>query len=175
MLIAPAVEPLERRLAAAPAEALRLRAALLGAMANIADPAFADELSAGLDETEPDLLVPALRGTRALGVADRVPRVLSLTTHADPRVRRWAIEALGVLGSEPTHVEALVSRLNPAIEPNETARQAAWTGFGQITAKLPPDARLQWADRLTELPDLQVTYLAQLVNDLDRSRPPIDS
>ncbi|MCP4247101.1 MAG: HEAT repeat domain-containing protein [bacterium] len=170
--IAPAVEPLERRLAEAPAEALRLRAALLGAMANIAVPAFADELSAALDATEPDLLLPALVGTRTLGAADRVDRVLSLTSHADPRVRRRAIEALGVLGSESTHVEALINRLNPAVEPNEAARQAAWAGFGQITAKLPADARLKWADRLAELPELQVTYLAQLVNDLDQRKPP---
>ena len=169
---ASAVQPLKQRFTAVAPGAVRLRAALLGAMASVGSPEFAQEFVANLDGAEPDLLLPALDGIRRLGDGSRIDRVLGLVGHSDPRVRRRAIEALTALGGEPAHVEALVNRLNPAVEPNEGVRRAAWTGFGRLVAQVGVDDRLTWSDRLAEFPQLRIEYLAGLVAELSGQRPP---
>ena len=170
-VIAQAIDPLRQAFASAPPEALRLRAALLGAMASIGAEQFAEEFAANLDAEESELLLPALQGVRAVGDVSHIDRVLTLVVHNDPRVRRRAIEALAALGGEPAHLEVLVSRLNPAVEPNDGVRQAAWTGFRGLLAKAVPGARLQWADRLAEFPELAIAYLVELVTDLADHKP----
>jgi len=171
-VIAPAIGPLKQRFASAPPGALRLRAALLGAMASIGAAEFADEFAANLEADEPDLLLSALQGVRAVGDASRIDRILSLVAHNDPRVRRRAIEALAVPDGDPAHLEALINHLNPVVEPNEGVRQAAWNGFRGLSSEASPAVRLQWADRLTEFPDLQATYLAELITALAEEKPP---
>jgi HEAT repeat protein len=170
-VIAPAIGPLKERFATAPVEALRLRAALLGAMASMGASDFAEEIAANLEADEPDLLLAALQGVRALGDGVHIDRVQSLVAHNDPRVRRRAIEALAVLGGDATRLEALVSRLNPALESNEGVRQAAWNGFCTILSEATPATRLQWADRLVGFPELAARYLADLVAALSEENP----
>ena len=174
-IISPATEPLLQRFAAAPPESLRLRAAVLGAMANIGAAEFANEFLANLEATEPELLLTALQGVCAAGDAGCIDRVLALMGNDDPRVRRAAAETIGALGSEPAHVEVLLNRLNPAIEPSERVRQTAWASFRRILSGKPPAEYLQWADRLEGFPELEEAYLAELIGNLaDRQPPPAE-
>jgi len=169
---APVIEPLKQRFAAAPPQSVRLRAALLGAMASIGSPQFAPEFTANIEAAEPELLLTALQGVRTLGDATRIDRILALLGSDDARVRRAAAEAVGALGSEPAHLEALVNRLASGTEPNPRVRQAAWAGFQAILARKPAQPRLQWAERLADFPDLEEAYLTALVRDLGASQPP---
>jgi HEAT repeat protein len=169
--LAPAIAPLKQRFAAAGPEELHLRAALLGAMADIAATEFSEEFLANLDAAEPDLLLPALTGVRTIGDASRMDRILALVGHNDARVRRRAIEAVAALDGEAGHAEALFQRLHPGIEPDETVRQAAWEGFRSILTEVSPAVRFQWADRLGELPELEEAYLAELVQSLAGQKP----
>jgi len=167
----PAIVPLKERFASAAPASLRLRAALLGAMANVGASEFSAEFAANLDAPEPDLLLPALQGVRTLADASRIDRVVALLANADPRVRRRAAETLGTIGSDRVHIEALAVRLNPATEQNEGVRQAAWAGFRRLTSLQPISERLQWVDRLKDAPDQEITYLSDLVGELALSKP----
>ncbi|HUU83887.1 MAG TPA: HEAT repeat domain-containing protein [Phycisphaerae bacterium] len=169
--IAPAIDPLKRHFAATPPEELSQRAALLQAMADIGSTDFAEEFVANLDAGEPDLLLPALAGVRSIGDASRIERILALTGHKDPRVRRRAISAVAALDGESTHVEALLQRLNPTVEADESVRQVAWEGFMSALSDASPGVRLQWADRLQEYPERKEAYLAALVDDLADGTP----
>jgi hypothetical protein len=171
-VVAVAIAPLKQRFAAAGESAIRFRAALLEAMASIGAPEFATEFLANLDTDQPELLLPAIEGIKTIGDASRIDRVLALTASSDARVRRRAIEALAALGSDPAHLEAMVSRLSPASEPGEAVRQAAWDGFRAVLSTLSPATRLHWAGRLQDLPELEEQYLVELANDLAGGEPP---
>ncbi len=168
-----AVGPLKERLAATPADAVRVRAALLGAMASIGAPDFTDEFLANLDGDNPDLLLAALDGVKRVGDSTRIDRIAALAAHGDARVRRRVFDALAALGG-PEHLEALVQRLGPSAEPNEAVRQAAWVAFCAILADQAPDVRLQWAGRLAEVPERETEYLETLTKDLSSRQTPVE-
>jgi HEAT repeat protein len=170
--LAEAVEPLKLRYAAAPAPDLRLRESLLVAMAQIGDPSCSAEFVSALDSTEPQILASALVGIKAIGGAHQLSRLMALTEHSDARVRQRAIEALASLGSESVHLERLAARLNPAVEPSDACRQAAWVGFRQLLKTKAMSVRLEWSDRLKTLPDLQRDYLEELAAEMAGQNPP---
>ncbi|MFH0980587.1 MAG: HEAT repeat domain-containing protein [Planctomycetota bacterium] len=166
-----AVGPLRTRLAAAGPEDVALRGALLGAMAGIGSAAFTEEFVAHLGEEQPELLLPAIRGTVAVQDRDQLNRLRTLFLHADARVRLQAMEAVGVLGDGEGPLEALLNPLNVATEPNEAVRSAAWVAFCRILKRQPADARLKWVGRLKDLPGRQIEYLSALVEDFASANP----
>lgn len=168
--VARAVGPLKARFASA-GDSVRLKAALLGAMAGLGAADCSEEFLSNLEATEPDLLLPALEGVRSIGDASRVDRILALTASNDARVRRRAIEALVVLGGDEAHLETLVNRLSPSVEPNDGVRQAAWEGFGAIVSRQSIASRLTWAERLKDLPEREELFLAELIGDLSQIQP----
>ncbi len=157
------------RYRAVPADQGALRAALLTAMAGIGDPSFAPEFAAAVDSEDTTILPAALRGLRTVGDASKLPRLRTLTAHSDPRVRLAAMEAVGKLGLEDAEIEVLLARLNPAVEPNESVREAAWRGFRQLIGKHAIPDRIRAAERLREMPDLLIKYLEDLAGALATS------
>ncbi len=166
------VEPLKARYAAAGKAEVRLREALLSAMAQLGDQAFTPEFVAGLSENDPKILAAAIPGIRAVGAAEHVPQLMTLTEHSDARVRQRALEALAALGGESVHLERLASRMNPATEPNEACRQSAWNGLQQLLKTRPLAMRIEWADRLKTPQERQTTYLEELIAELAAQNPP---
>ncbi len=164
-----ATSTLAERYRSLPADPPALRAALLTAMAGIGDPSFTSDFVAAVEVDDAVILPAALRGLRAVGDSSKLPRIRTLMAHADPRVRLAAIEAAGHLGREDADVEALLSRLNPAVESNDSARDAAWRGFRQLVGKRAIPDRIRAAERLREMPDLSVKYLDELAGILATS------
>lgn len=164
-----AIEPLKQRYERTAADQVVLRGALLAAMAGVGDPVFAPEFSAALGSEEPILLQPAIQGLAAIGEGSRLARIRSLSAHADPRVRLAAVEALARLGSGEADSDALLARVSPAAEANESVRVAAWRGWKELCSRRSLVDRVKAADGLRELPDLQQSYLTELAAALAAS------
>jgi HEAT repeat protein len=159
-----AVAALKGRYMLAPPDDVPLRAALLSAMAGVGDPSFTGELLDAVESDEPNVLRPAIRGLRAIGDASRLTRLRDHTAHTDPSVRLAAIEAVGELGREDADVESLLPRLNPTIESNEPAREAAWRALRSLLGKRPLAERVRAAERLRDMPELEARYLNELAD-----------
>jgi hypothetical protein len=169
--LAPAIEPLRHLFATASAENVRLKSELLGAMADIGSEAFKPEFLANLN-SELDLLLPAIRGVEAVGAVDALDRVSVHLSHSEARVRQRAVEAIGSLSTQESHLNELRTRLDPKIETNEGVRSAAWNGFRKILSRLPAPNRLSWVERLGDLPDLQRQYLTALIEEWSTNTNP---
>ncbi len=161
-----AIGALKSRYQSAPNEDQAMRAAMLTAMAGVADDAFIPELLQALESDDAAILQPAIRGVLAVNDTSKLPRLRALTAHADPRVRLAAIEAVGQLGREEADLESLLTRLNPTIETNELAREAAWRGFRTLLGNRSVGDRFEAAQRLRDLPDLEIEYLEELADAL---------
>jgi HEAT repeat protein len=149
-----AVEPLKRRFAQAPADGLRLREALLDAMASIGDPAFMDEFAANVTSASPELVLPAIRGIESTKNTQYLSQLIGHLDFPDARVRLLAADAIGTLGSEPGHLEALYRRFDADMEANDGVREAAWRAFQRVLTKI-PRVREQWVERIERLPYLE--------------------
>ena len=164
--LATAIGPLKERYAAVSPDDTRLRAALLTAMAGVGNAAFVPEFVAAVDSDLAELTRPALRGLSAVKDKSKLPRFRALTGHADARVRLAACDALGALGQEDADLEALLGRLNPALEQDTAAREAAWSAFRAALGRRPVADRLAWSERLREIPGLELSYLRGLEKGL---------
>ncbi len=158
-----AADALRQRYEATPTGETTLRRDLLTAMAGVADPSFEEIFLQAIDSDDPAILRWAVRGLRAIENRAKLPRIRTLTEHADAMVRLEAIEALGRLGGEQADLERLLTRLSQANEPSERARTAAWQGFVQFFAARPLADRIAAAERLREQPALEARYLDHLI------------
>lgn len=145
---------------------IELRAALLSAMAGVASPSFASEFLEAVESDHPAVLRAGVRGLRAIGDKSKLVQLRNLTEHADLLVRLEAIEAVGQLGQEEGDLERLLTRLNPAVESDAQAREAAWRGILHFWSVRPIEERIAAADRFRELPDREMQYLDQLASEL---------
>ncbi|MCH9001549.1 MAG: hypothetical protein IIC02_03160 [Planctomycetes bacterium] len=150
-------------------EDVALQAALLSAMAGIADPQFAPELLAAVESDDADIVRPSIRGLQAIGERTKTARLRTLTAHADPLVRQAAVEGIGKLGGEDADTESLLTRLNPTIEPSEPVRDAAWRAFRILLAVKPVAEQIVSVSRLRETPELEIEYLIALTESLNPS------
>lgn len=164
-----AAEPLRNRYHEVSPNQLAVRAALLTAMAGVADDSFAKDFTEALASDDPVILQPAVRGLRALQNNSKLDRVRELSSHADPHVRLAAIETISALGSGDADLEALQARLAPSSESNELVRSAAWEGWQSFVAERPVAERVRAAEKLREIPDLEGEYLVELVRTLSAS------
>ena len=165
-LIQDAVVALKDCYSRVPGESLELRAALLEAMAGVADAAFTVEFQAAVESDDALVLRPAIRGLVAIGDPSTLPRLRTLTSHTDPRVRGVALEAVGRLGRADADLESLLSRLNPAIESNGPTRDLAWRAYTDFLGRKPCEDRISFAQRLHDLGELEIEYLTQLAGEL---------
>lgn len=176
--LAPAVSPLLGRYRASGPAETEMRAALLAAMSGIGGTAFSEAFLEAVESDDAAVLQPAIRGLVRLKDVSKLRRLRTLTAHPDPLVRREAIDAVAQLGREEADVETLLTRLNPAIEANDLARESAWQGFRHIMNQRPLRERMDAADRLRDVPAYQIKYLEQLAdtspggngNEADRER-----
>ncbi len=162
----PAIEPLRKRFTETPTEDVALRAALLSAMAGVADRSFAPAFAETVESDDLRLLQPAILGLRTLGDRSKLERIRDLTANGDPLVRLAAIEAVAELGRDAEDLQSLLTRLNPSIEPNTLAREAAWRGFSSYMARRPVSERIDTAKRLRDTPELAARYLNELADTL---------
>jgi HEAT repeat protein len=161
-----AVAALKARYALVAVEDMALRAALLAAMAGVGDVSFTEEFQEAVESDDANLLRPAIRGLRAIGDASKLPRLRDHTRHPDPLVRRAAIEAVGELGREDADLECLLTRLDASNEDSEPAREAAWHAVRTLLSNKPLTQRIRAAERLRDMPELELTYLEELAENL---------
>ncbi len=164
-----AVAALKSRYMLVPANDLPLRAALLAAMAGVGDASFSPEVLEAVESDDANLLRPAIRGLRAISNVSKLTRLRDHTAHPDALVRLAAIEAVGQLGREDADLECLLGRLNPTIENNELAREAAWRAVCALLSDKPPADQIKASERLRDMPELEAEYLNELADSLSAS------
>lgn len=160
------IEPLTARYQATAVTDTTMRAGLLTAMAGLGDSSFTPEFLQAVESEDPTILRPAIVGLRAVADSSKLSRLRRHTAHPNPLVRLAAIEAVGQLGREDADLEVLLQRVNPAVEPNELAREAAWRGFRDLLRNKPVRERIRAAAMLREVPDREVEYLTDLADGL---------
>lgn len=161
-----AIQPLKKRFEEADPDDTALRSALLSAMAGTGDRAFVPTYSEALNSDNPRILQPAIRGLRLVGDRTRLPRIRDLTGNSDPLVRLDAIKAVAELGRDAEDLQSLLIRLNPSIESNELAREAAWNGFRDYMSRRSLAERIDASQRLRDTPDLEARYLGDLAETM---------
>jgi HEAT repeat protein len=166
------VAPLQARYQALAANDTAMRAGLLTAMAGLGDPSFAPDFLLAVEADDPAMLRPAIQGLRSIGDSSKLSRLRRHTANPNPLVRLAAIEAVGQLGREDADLEALLQRVNPAVEQNDLARDAAWKGFRQLLRNKPVREQIRAAAMLREVPDREAEYLNDLAESL-RERPEV--
>lgn len=162
--------PLLERYRATPTTASALRAALLSAMAGVADQDFVVEFVAALASEDVGVLQAGVRGLRELRDTSQLARCRELCSHSDPRVRLAAVEAVAALGSEDADIETLLLRISASVEPSELPRDAAWRGLLLLSSRRPIAERIQIADRLRATPDDAVRFLTDTATSLAEAR-----
>jgi HEAT repeat protein len=161
-----ATGPLRDRYHSTAVEDAAMRAALLAAMAGLAHPAFTPEFRDAMESDDATVLRPAIKGMVAVEDTSKLPRLRMLMAHTDPMVRLAAIDAVGQLGREDADLESLLTRLNPTIETNDLAQEAAWRGFRALLSNRSMQDRIRTARRLRDMPDLEGKYLGELADIL---------
>jgi HEAT repeat protein len=125
-----------------------LRERVLWAMSLVADPRFAPAFVAALAESEATAVRQAgLRGIAALKDPRLADTLVPLVSEGDPALRRSAVEALAGLASCEEHLAALWARSDPAQEPDESIRRAAWDGAVRLVSDRAV-ADVDWVVRL---------------------------
>ncbi len=165
-----AATALKRRYALAQESEVELRAALLSAMAGVAETSFATEFQASVDTTNSFLIRPAIRGLVALGDHSRNTRLRALCADANALVRRDAVEALGMLGQEEADLEGVLSRLNPKTETNNLVHEAAWQAFLRLLSDKAAQQQFSSAQGLREFPELEIRYLTKLSDNISQDQ-----
>lgn len=146
-----------------------LRPALLSAMAGIGDSSFSGAFAEAVESDDPAVVRPAIQGLRAIRDTSKLARLRTLLGDTHPLVRRSAAEAFGILGTEDADLEALLARLNPAIESSESVRDAAWKSFRELLGGKSAEERYAAAQRLRDTPELELRYLDELAYGLAES------
>lgn len=131
-----------------PAQAV-LRERLLWSMSLLADPQFGPSFVAALAEGEATTVrVAAVRGISTLKDGRLADHLIPLTRDPDTTLRRAAVEALAALAAGPTHLEALVNRLDPGQEADAAIRAAAWGGVRRVLPGRAPTEVESWITKL---------------------------
>ncbi len=122
-----------------PVATLRLRTDLVEAMADVAAPAFGTMLTryAGPDEPESSVRQAAIRGLGRIGNPEHLAVVMDrLAQDSSAGVREVSAEAIGRLGAQPAHLQALLARLDPKAEPATAVQNQAWRAYQLVFQKL---------------------------------------
>jgi HEAT repeat protein len=131
-----------------PAQPL-LRERVLWAMAQIADPGFANVFAQALHEREAPLVrQAAARGVTA--VKEQIDSLIPVTRDPDLTVRRAAVEALADCANTDEHLGALWERLAPGSEADPTIRQVAWRAAVKLLAGRSVAEAERWMGRLPD-------------------------
>lgn len=143
-----------------------MQSAILTAMAGVASPAFMNEFREAVESNDSTVLRPAIRGLVAVKDPSMMRRLRTLMAHDDPLVRLESIEAISQMGRVEVDLESLLTRMNPAIEPDDRVRGAAFNGFTSLLNHRSVIERIEAADRLRDHTNLQLNYLETLADSL---------
>lgn len=128
-----------------------LRERVLWAMSLMADPRFSEAFVAALAEAEAvTVRQAAIRGIATLKDARLADALIPATADAELSIRKAAVEALAGLAAGDEQLAALWARLDPAREPDEDIRKAAWGGAAQVLSNRPVAEVEQWIGRLPQ-------------------------
>ncbi|RJP37479.1 MAG: HEAT repeat domain-containing protein [Phycisphaerales bacterium] len=165
-----AVEPLKRRFASTPPEDAATRAALVGAMAELARPEFVDEYRAVVASSrEAALLRPAVRGLAFIKDQPSVPAVRALLQSSDDAlVRQRCVEMIAAAGGDDADLAALVRSAQSANEPAAAVRDAALHALTGWVLSRSSEEQLRLADQLAADPAAVEAYLTLLTHRLSQ-------
>ncbi len=149
---AAAVEALKERYASAGQAEAGLREALLGAMGALKDERLAGLMTAALKDPAATVRLSAVKGLQWLGLPEGADALAPLADDADRGVRLAAIAAIGKLGGA-RHLESILRRTDPRLEPQAAVREQAWAVVMDLLAKADTGRLAELADRLAKRED----------------------
>ncbi|MCK4601904.1 MAG: HEAT repeat domain-containing protein, partial [Phycisphaerae bacterium] len=123
-----------RRNGGASAGTIALREALLTAMGVLGQKDFAPVLAEALKNPNATVRLAAVSGLAQLGQAEFATSLRGLVSDSDRGVRQAVIAALGALDGAG-HLSIILSRTDPAAEPDAAVRRQAWDVAMAILAR----------------------------------------
>jgi len=169
---AAAVEALKERYASARQEESGLREALLGAMGAMKDKRLAGLMTAALKDPAATVRLSAVKGLQRLDLPEGAEALLPLADDPDRGVRLAAVAAIGKLGGA-RHLESILKRTDPRLEPQAAVREQAWAVVMDLLAKADTGKLAELADRLAEREDAG-KYLTGVLKLWAEAIPPED-
>jgi HEAT repeat protein len=148
----------------ASAEFEALRIAVLTAMSEMRDARFSPMLLANLNDAKAEVRLRCVTGLWLRGNSEHLNRVLPMLQDTDAAVRLTAARAIGELGNDD-HLDVLLTRLDREVEPEDAVREAVWTSYRLLWAKLSADQRFAMAAKFDKFPTYETTLLEQLHGD----------
>lgn len=149
-----------------------VRAALVYAMASIADEAFVEMLLDNLRHDQADVRRRCISGLSLIGDPGHLEVILSHLNDSDVGVRGESAVAIGKVSRVEAHLDFLFIRLSSEVESDAGVRQAVWSSFVQVWNAQDKDTQFAWASRKFPDPKHQVELLKSLEERLADIDPP---
>jgi len=140
------------RLAELSPDGSALREALLTAMGVVGDKAAEGVLEDALSDVAATIRLAAVEALAKLGQPGSATAIGPLVADPDRGVRQAAIAALGKLGSQQ-HLQGILQRTDPAVEPDAAVRQRAWEVAMEILSTAEAEVLWSVCDSLAHRPD----------------------
>jgi len=148
-----AVQALRRRYQGAAGKSTpELREALVGAMGALKDKRLLALMTGALKDPAATVRLSAIKGLQHLGLADSAAAVAPLAGDPEAGVRLAAIAAVGALGGAE-HIDAILARTEPGVEPDAAVRKQAWSVVMTLLAKADASRFPALAESLSKRPD----------------------
>lgn len=161
--------------AAQSTDGARLREALLTAMSKIPDRAIVRVLRGAVTDQAATVRLAAVGALAGLGNGDSAQMLSPLVADSDRGVRQAAITAIGTLAGKE-HLSLILTRTDPAVEPDAAVRKQAWAVATQILSDAAPDTLERVAGELANRPDAaaqRIQILQMLVAALQNEEPAV--
>jgi len=158
--------------AVAGSDAQAVREALLGAMGVLQDKRFLPVFEAACKDGSANIRLMAVTAVVGLKDPASAESLLPLLNDPDRGVRLVAVAGVASLGGEK-YLENVLQRIEPAVEPEPSVREAAWSAASSIFAQSSDAQLVGVCDRLKDRDDADVQYaqvLAVLVGRLREAR-----
>jgi HEAT repeat protein len=150
------------------------REALLTAMGAVGDPRLLPMLKNALKDPAATVRLAAVEGTARLGGTSAAPALAPFVGDADRGVRQAAIAALGRLGAR-AHLQAVITRTDPAVESDAAVRTQAWEVCVTLLQQASPVEIRAVLDALGDREDAvsrRIELMRLYVAALERNRSP---
>ena len=160
--------------AASASDTLVVREALLGAMSVLQDKQFLPAFQAACKDGNANIRQMGATAIVELKDPTAVESLLPLLSDSDRNVRLAAVTGTAALGGE-THLVSVLQRVDPAVEPEPSVREAAWNASLGIFPQCSDRLLVGVCNRLKERDDATVPYaqvLKVLVDRLKESKSP---
>ncbi len=149
-----------------------LREALLTAMGTIADEDFIPALKSALTDPAATVRLAGVKGLAQFRKPELAEAVAGLAGDVDRGVRQSVLDALGLIAGA-RDLQTVLKRTDPAVEPDATVRDKAWTVAMAILAKADVQTLAAVCDGLADRQDVvsqRITLRQMLVANLRASK-----